>query len=282
MTGTGQLAVLLAAASGVALTGRGSAAAARLRAARRRSEGSAAVEHGPLGHLDHVWPLGQLGQRARLGQSGQHEQLARSMPQPPGWLPRSCAVAAGGAVLTGHGVCAAILLVAASATWLPGRRAADVRRRAERSAAHDLPRIADLLAACLEAGLPVADAAAVVGSTVAGPLATDLRRAGAALQAGADPLVVWSISAPDGGGGWARLGAALEQGATSGAPLAGLLRALADDERDQARWAADAAAQRAGVRAIGPLVVCFLPAFVLVGVVPVVAGIAGRVVGGLG
>ena len=57
---------------------------------------------------------------------------------------------------------------------------------------------------------------------------------------------------------------------------------LADDERDRARWAAEAAAQRAGVRAIGPLVVCFLPAFVLVGVVPVVGGIAGQVVADLG
>jgi hypothetical protein len=61
-----------------------------------------------------------------------------------------------------------------------------------------------------------------------------------------------------------------------------LLRALADDERDQARWAAEAAAQRAGVRAVGPLVACFLPAFVLVGVVPLVVGVAEQVVGDLG
>ena len=35
------------------------------------------------------------------------------------------------------------------------------------------------------------------------------------------------------------------------------------------------AARVAGVQAVAPLAACFLPAFVLVGVVPVVAGVAG-------
>jgi pilus assembly protein TadC len=140
--------------------------------------------------------------------------------------------------------------------------------------------VADLLAACLEAGLSVADAAAVVGAAVPGRLGAQLGLAGNALLTGADLSAVWSESRP-GAGAWPRLAAALEHGSRSGAPLAGLLRSLADDERDRARWAADAAAQRAGVRAIGPLITCFLPAFVLVGVVPVVVGIAGRVVGDL-
>ncbi len=38
---------------------------------------------------------------------------------------------------------------------------------------------------------------------------------------------------------------------------------------------------RAGVLIAGPLGLCFLPAFVLLGVVPVVAGLAGEVFGGL-
>jgi pilus assembly protein TadC len=37
--------------------------------------------------------------------------------------------------------------------------------------------------------------------------------------------------------------------------------------------------QRAGVRVLAPLGLCFLPAFVCLGVVPLVIGIAGDVLG---
>jgi pilus assembly protein TadC len=40
-----------------------------------------------------------------------------------------------------------------------------------------------------------------------------------------------------------------------------------------------AAAERAGVLIAGPLGLCFLPAFVCLGIVPVVAGLAGEVFG---
>jgi len=253
VTRTAQLAVLLSAAGGLLLTGRGSAASARLRAAGLRRASSAGGPGSPGG-------------------------FGSPVTAPPDWVPRLCAVGAGVAALTGRGALAAVLVVAAAATWLPGRRAADARRRAQRVTAHDLPRVADLLATCLEAGLPVPDAAAMVGAAVAGPLGSAVERAGLALRAGVSPRVAWSIAGP----AWSRLAVALERGSSSGAPLAALLRAVADDERDRARWAAEAAAQRAGVRAIGPLVVCFLPAFVLVGVVPVVGGIAGQVVSDLG
>ncbi len=41
--------------------------------------------------------------------------------------------------------------------------------------------------------------------------------------------------------------------------------------------ASGAAAERAGVLIAGPLGLCFLPAFVCLGIVPVVAGLAGDV-----
>ena len=44
--------------------------------------------------------------------------------------------------------------------------------------------------------------------------------------------------------------------------------------RDRQR-AVEVAAQAAGVRAVAPLAACFLPAFLLLGVVPVVASLAG-------
>ena len=66
----------------------------------------------------------------------------------------------------------------------------------------------------------------------------------------------------------------------SGAPLAGSLARLADDSRRRARWAAEGAARRAGVLAVLPLMLCFLPAFVLLSVVPVVVTLAARVLAG--
>ena len=56
--------------------------------------------------------------------------------------------------------------------------------------------------------------------------------------------------------------------------LALLLAAVADDQRDEARMQAESAARAAGVRSVAPLVACFLPAFILIGIVPIVASLA--------
>ncbi|ORB82442.1 hypothetical protein B1T49_27950, partial [Mycobacterium persicum] len=52
---------------------------------------------------------------------------------------------------------------------------------------------------------------------------------------------------------------------------------LAAQSRQDAAHAATAGAQQAGVLIAGPLGLCFLPAFVCLGLVPVVAGLAGKV-----
>lgn len=67
----------------------------------------------------------------------------------------------------------------------------------------------------------------------------------------------------------------------AGVPAAELLRAAAEDARDDAAAAGLAAAERLAVRLVLPLGVCVLPAFVLVGVVPVVVGVLSSTVGGL-
>ena len=51
--------------------------------------------------------------------------------------------------------------------------------------------------------------------------------------------------------------------------------------RRDAEHRAAAAAERAGVLIAGPLGLCFLPAFICVGVVPVVIGLAGDVFGSI-
>ena len=211
----------------------------------------------------------------------------------PGWVPRASGVAAGLAVVTGHGAWATVLLVATAALAAPGAAAASGRRRRSAASARELPRVADLLAACLQAGLPLSAAVAEVARVVDESTARRLRRLVVGLGSPAPGV---DVEIGDGLGrgprpgsgrgsatadGWWRLERAVARAAERGAPLADVLAALASDERDRTRWAAEAAARRAGVRAVGPLAACFLPAFVLVGVLPVVVGVAGAVLGDL-
>ena len=65
----------------------------------------------------------------------------------------------------------------------------------------------------------------------------------------------------------------------SGATVAGSLRTLAADSRAAARAATQAAVRAAGVWVLAPLGACFLPAFVCLGVAPLVLGIAADVFG---
>ncbi len=62
--------------------------------------------------------------------------------------------------------------------------------------------------------------------------------------------------------------------ARSGAALAEVARGLAEEVRAGLSDEAEAAAQRAAVLVTLPLGLCFLPAFLCLGVVPVVIGLA--------
>jgi pilus assembly protein TadC len=129
--------------------------------------------------------------------------------------------------------------------------------------------------------MAVSTAAAATASSAPPQLARLLRRAADLLALGADPAVAWSTS-PDlpAGSADVQTDALLRlarRSASSGAALAAGVAELADQSRDDAAHAATAAAERAGVLIAGPLGLCFLPAFVCLGIVPVVAGLAGDV-----
>jgi pilus assembly protein TadC len=139
----------------------------------------------------------------------------------------------------------------------------------------------DVLAVCLAAGMAVSTAAAVTAASAPPTLAEVLRRAADLLALGADPVVAWSFSpdtthsaVDDHTVALLRLA---RRSASSGTALAAGVAELADQSRHGAAHAATAAAERAGVLIAGPLGLCFLPAFVLLGIVPVVAGLAGDV-----
>ncbi|MBO4207844.1 secretion system protein [Micromonospora echinofusca] len=151
---------------------------------------------------------------------------------------------------------------------------ADVRRRRVRETA-DLPLAADLLAAALRAGAPVAQGVEAVAAALDGPLGERLVRVGRTLRLGGEPSEAWDHLAPVTGAD--RLIAAAVRSAASGAALAGALSRLADDLRGDRSVAAEAAARRAGVLIVLPLGLCFLPAFILAGLVPVIVAVLGDV-----
>ncbi|MGB2568806.1 type II secretion system F family protein [Micromonospora citrea] len=151
-------------------------------------------------------------------------------------------------------------------------RAARDRRLRE---AGDLPLAADLLAMALRAGAPVDRSVLAVADALGGPLAERLGMVGRTLLLGGGPEEAWAHLAPVPGA--ERLVAAALRSSRSGAALAGALTRVADDLRADRSTAAEASARRAGVLIVLPLGLCFLPAFILAGLVPVIVAVLGDV-----
>ncbi|MCZ2836236.1 type II secretion system F family protein [Modestobacter sp. VKM Ac-2985] len=143
------------------------------------------------------------------------------------------------------------------------------------SLARDLPVACDLLAVCLAAGTPVGAAVAAVGESVPGPLGDRLVEVGALYRLGAAPSRAWAGAPPP----VDALARTVVRAGESGSAVVPALQRLAGDLRSAGRSRTEAAVQRAGVWVLAPLGLCFLPAFLCLGVVPMVLGIAGAVFG---
>lgn len=133
----------------------------------------------------------------------------------------------------------------------------------------------DLVAVALAAGAPVPAALLAVGTSWPGPTGQGLVRAARALELGAPWDVAWTGASA----GSRALAGALEPAWTVGASPAALLRTAADQVRSRRRAQTKVAAGRLGVRLLIPLAVCYLPAFVLVGLVPVIVSLASGLFG---
>ena len=140
-----------------------------------------------------------------------------------------------------------------------------VRRRRGRRA--ELPVVVELLAACLASGATVSRSLDAVVHVTRSDLREELHRVAAALSVGGSADEAWRlVTAPE----CAPLVAVMQRSAVTGAPASQLLSLLAADLRAQSRAASMTDAHQLGVRSAGPLGLCFLPAFVLIGVVPLV------------
>ncbi|HVE62941.1 MAG TPA: type II secretion system F family protein [Mycobacteriales bacterium] len=155
-------------------------------------------------------------------------------------------------------------------------RAAPRRARlaADRRLLQAIPLGCDLLAACVSAGASPQAATRAVAEAVPGPLADVLHGVARSLALGGSATQAWAPYA-DGPAALRTLAVVLCRASLSGASPAPMLDALAVDQRERQRLAGEAAARRAGVAMVAPLGLCFLPAFVLLGVVPLVAGLLG-------
>ena len=184
---------------------------------------------------------------------------------------------------------AALLVVIAVCLWRGppahardrlGRRAMRVPvgrtrrlRRAVREATPATASVAlaiDLMAACLEAGAPL-PAALSAGSTAAsGASAAALAATAAALLRGGE-ATAWAGCAAD-----PRLAGVVricQRVGTTGAAVADDLRRLAAEQRRGHQAERRRRAERSAVWVVLPLGLCFLPAFLLLSVVPVVAAL---------
>jgi tight adherence protein C len=151
------------------------------------------------------------------------------------------------------------------------RRRATARRLAVRRAS--APAVLDLLGAALLAGLNPHKAVLRVADRAPEPLEEDLELSAAVLRLGGTPSAALHAAAERSGLDELRAAAAaLDAAERWGAPPAEALAARAEALRSRARLQAEAEAGRAAVRLAFPLVLCFLPAFVLLTVVPTVAG----------
>jgi len=185
-------------------------------------------------------PIAAVGLGALLG----FNSLEILFGRPLGW---TCIVMAALLIYSGAKWSAKLTARATPASWNPGLRA-------------------ELTAMALGGGTSIERAQRLVDAEL-----------GAAGNMGeSDPgIAVHRKGVPreDDGGEVASIARVLALAEEAGVPAAELLRAEAERQRYDARAAGQAGAQRLGVQLLLPLGLCVLPAFVLVGVVPLIVSV---------
>lgn len=129
----------------------------------------------------------------------------------------------------------------------------------------------ELLAVCLSSGAPMRHALEVVTGVAGVATATSLSKVLGLLTMGIPEQQAWQELVEH--DAWGPVARDVARSAKSGTSLVEVLQAHSDEARLVAEEVALQRARTAGVRSVVPLVACFLPAFVLVGVVPIIAGL---------
>lgn len=177
------------------------------------------------------------------------------------------------------------LLIGAATTpwWWMASPAADQRAvprlihrpRAAAVTPVDAVLLLDLVDVAIATGASVPRALSAVGAAIGGEQGDSLARGGTALLLGAPWQSAWAGAAAP----LAEVVRVLEPSWTTGSAPGPALRARAEQLRRDRRARARTAAGTLGVHLVLPLGLCFLPAFVLLGLVPMVLSLAGDLFG---
>jgi Flp pilus assembly protein TadB len=141
-------------------------------------------------------------------------------------------------------------------------------RRRRHQLQMDVPQALELLASCLTAGLPLGAATAAVARVCTGPVREDLSTVLRLIDLGVSETDAWRTLREH-----PQLGAAavdLARSAQWGTMLVGTLNHHAKTARQRRQAVLQVVARAVGVRSVLPLMMCFLPAFLLIGIVPAV------------
>jgi Flp pilus assembly protein TadB len=193
--------------------------------------------------------------------------------RPTWWRALLCGLAGCGAALVLGGPVGLLAGAgAAGAAWVVlGRSETTAARDARAEATRDLPHLVDLLAATLRSGAAPAAGLAAVCAACPGGAADRLEPVLARLRVGVPAAEVWRVLATD--DVLAPLGHTLARAEASGSSVADAVERLADDLEREALATVEDRARAVGVKAAVPLGLCLLPAFILIGIVPTVAGL---------
>lgn len=136
-----------------------------------------------------------------------------------------------------------------------------------------------LCASCLQAGMSQAAAAAAVAEACASSDSSTWAHTAALLRLGCDARGAWApLAAVE---GLADVASLAELSSRGGASITEGLERYAHTLMDSAQAEATARAERAGVLIAAPLTLCFLPAFIVLGLAPIVIDVASRMSAGL-
>lgn len=132
----------------------------------------------------------------------------------------------------------------------------------------DIAVILDLLSVALKTGSPIPDALEAVGSSIDGVHGADLTKVSAHLMLGSPWQTAWE--ATQAASSLEPAQSALAPAWLNGAPATALLDHAKRRVRQQRAARDKIAAKQLGARLILPVTVCYLPAFIAIGLLPVV------------
>jgi tight adherence protein C len=170
-------------------------------------------------------------------------------------------------LLGGHPLLA--LIAAGVMFFLPDYWVVSVRGQRQTAIQADVPDTIDQLTICVEAGLGFDAALARVATTTEGPLADELRHTISDIQAGvpraqalralSDRAQIVEIR---------QLVTALLQAQKHGVPIAETLRIQSTEMRLKRTQRTEEKAAKLTVKMLFPIIVCFVPVFMIISVVP--------------